>query len=101
MEFVYYAQDMNALVVALEHRFYGESHPLPTMDTTNLKYLSSQQALSDAAVFIDFIKRKYPTATDVISFGGSYPGALAAFFRNKFPTSTAAAIATSAPVLAV
>jgi len=101
LEFVVYAQEMNALVVALEHRFYGESHPLPDMATSNLVYLSSQQALADAAVFVTFLKQQYSTATDVISFGGSYPGALAAWFRDKFPSSTAASIATSAPVLAV
>mmetsp|Transcript_6814 Transcript_6814/g.11907 ORF Transcript_6814/g.11907 Transcript_6814/m.11907 type:complete len:481 (+) Transcript_6814:7-1449(+) len=96
-----YAQSMGALQVTLEHRFYGESHPFPDMRVSNLRYLSSQQALTDAARFITHIKKLYPNAGSVITFGGSYPGALASWFRGKFPTITQGAIASSAPVHAV
>jgi len=33
-----------ALVVALEHRYYGLSHPFSQLTTENLQFLSSQQA---------------------------------------------------------
>lgn len=38
-----------ANLVALEHRFYGKSQPFTDLKTENLKYLSSEQALSDIA----------------------------------------------------
>lgn len=96
-----YAQQQGALMVALEHRFYGQSHPFPDLSTENLAYLSSQQALADASVFISKLKEQYPTAGDVITFGGSYPGSLAAWFRLKYPHITKGSVASSAPVLAV
>jgi len=62
--------------------------------------LSSQQALADAANFITYLKTIYPGITEVITFGGSYPGNLAAWFRIKYPHLTKGAIASSAPVQA-
>jgi hypothetical protein len=44
LQMVDYAERYGALVLALEHRFYGESYPLPDLSTENLQYLSSQQA---------------------------------------------------------
>ncbi len=58
--------------------------------------------LADLAYFIVNIKQQYnaPDAP-VITFGCSYSGALAAWFRLKYPTVTSASIASSAPVQAV
>jgi len=96
----YYAKSEGALVVALEHRFYGESNPFSLMSIENLVYLSSEQALADAAYFITMFKANYSTAGDIIVFGGSYSGNLAAWFRLKYPFIATAAVASSAPVLA-
>lgn len=38
-------------MVTLEHRYYGKSSPFNSLETENLKYLSSKQALFDLAVF--------------------------------------------------
>ncbi|PRP86137.1 hypothetical protein PROFUN_03124 [Planoprotostelium fungivorum] len=96
-----YAQTYGAMVVSVEHRFYGESQPFPDLSTDNLRLLSSQQALADLANFIVHLKEQYgaPDAP-VITFGGSYPGALAAWFRMKYPHVTMGSIASSAPVFA-
>ena len=40
------------------------------------------------------------TASKVISFGGSYPGNLAAWFRLKYPSVTHGSVASSAPIIA-
>lgn len=93
----------DALVVGVEHRYYGKSHPTEDISMENLKFLSSQQALGDLAVFRNYImeKTKLPTGTKWVSFGGSYPGALAAWFRLKYPHLVHASIASSAPIYAV
>ncbi|XP_046667606.1 putative serine protease K12H4.7 isoform X2 [Homalodisca vitripennis] len=97
-----YAKKYKALMFQLEHRFYGKSHP--TMDTSvkNLYYLSSEQALADLAYFIQAMNSQYklPTNTKWITFGGSYPGNLAAWVRFKYPHLVHASMSASGPVLA-
>lgn len=68
----------------------------------SLQFLSSEQALADAAVFIVALREqlRLPAATKVISFGGSYSGALSAWLRAKYPHLVDGAISTSSPVLA-
>jgi len=96
-----YAQTYHAMVVSVEHRFYGKSQPLVNLTTEHLRLLSSQQALADLANFIVSLKAKYgvPDAP-VVTFGGSYPGALSAWFRMKYPHVTMGSVASSAPVFA-
>lgn len=98
-----YAKLFNGLIVALEHRFYGQSMPKSDLKTENLKYLSSQQALADAAVFRQFVVKEFslPAKTKFIVVGGSYPGNMAAWARAKYPHLYDMAIGSSAPVLAV
>ena len=57
-------------------RYYGESHPTLDASLPNLKYLSSQQALADAAGFCNFIAAKYKLSDSNkwVVFGGSYAG---------------------------
>jgi len=47
---------MNALVVTLEHRYYGTSQPFDDLSLESLKYLNAYQAIDDLAYFIEFIK---------------------------------------------
>jgi len=94
-----YAQKFGALIVAVEHRFYGKSMPKPDLSTQNLRFLTTQQALADYATFRQFIAQKYNTGNGKwISFGGSYSGSLSAWMRLKYPHLIDGAIATSAPV---
>ncbi|KMZ68132.1 Serine carboxypeptidase S28 family protein [Zostera marina] len=102
------AEKFGAALVSLEHRYYGKSNPFDTMETKNLKYLSSKQALFDLAVFRhnyqESLNKKH-NLTNVENpwfvFGTSYSGALSAWFRLKFPHLTCGSLASSAVVLAV
>jgi pimeloyl-ACP methyl ester carboxylesterase len=96
-----YAARFKALMVSVEHRFYGLSVPAGGLTLANLKLLTSRQAVTDYAQFIDFILGSYnTTASRVVTFGGSYSGSLSAWMRQKFPSLVHAAVASSAPVLA-
>ena len=44
-----FAEPLNALIVCLEHRFYGQSVPNGNEDIAQLRLLTSEQALEDAA----------------------------------------------------
>ncbi|XP_067875185.1 thymus-specific serine protease [Heterodontus francisci] len=101
-EHVDLAQRYGALLVSLEHRFYGASINPDGLTNQNIQFLSSQQALADLAAFHEFINLEYNlTRTNRwICFGGSYPGSLSAWFRLKFPHLVFAAVASSAPVRA-
>ena len=35
---------LGAMVIVLEHRYYGSSNPVSDFSTSNMKYLSSKQA---------------------------------------------------------
>ncbi|CEO96568.1 hypothetical protein PBRA_005177 [Plasmodiophora brassicae] len=96
------AEQHNALVIAVEHRYYGKSWPTTDSSTGNLRLLSSQQALADLATFLEHIHDKFrlSRSNPVITFGGSYPGALSAWLRMKFPSQVFAAVASSAPIRA-
>ncbi|GFS04301.1 thymus-specific serine protease [Elysia marginata] len=94
-----YAKEQNAARLQLEHWFYGDSHPTRDLSVDSFQYLSSEQALADLANFITAMKKQFE-ASKVIVLGGSYSGALAAWFRLKYPYLVDAAVASSAPVLA-
>lgn len=101
-EHVELAEKHRALLVGLEHRFYGASINEDGLTLEAIKFLSSQQALADLASFHLFISEKYNLTrkNTWICFGGSYPGSLSAWFRLKFPHLVYAAVASSAPVRA-
>lgn len=90
------AKKHHALVVSLEHRYYGDSVPFD-LQTQNLQWLSVKQALADLNAFTAFIKTKFQTGPWVC-FGGSYAGALSAWYRVAYPNATVGALASSAVV---
>ncbi|KAG2303036.1 hypothetical protein Bca52824_031687 [Brassica carinata] len=104
------AKKFEAGVVSLEHRYYGKSNPFNSLATENLRYLSSKQALFDLAAFRQHYQESLNVKLNRSSgssdnpwffFGVSYPGALSAWFRLKFPHLTCGSLASSAVVHAV
>lgn len=97
------APKFHALLVFIEHRFYGKSMPFGKdsyKSAETLGYLTSQQALADFAVLIRSLKQNLSSeASPVVVFGGSYGGMLAAWFRLKYPHIAIGALASSAPIL--
>lgn len=86
-----------AKLVALEHRFYGKSIPYGNLELSNLKYLTAEQALADLAYFITAMNAD-KTDREVVVIGGSYPGALSAWFREKYPHLAVASWSSSGVV---
>jgi len=98
-----WAEQVGALVVFAEHRFYGQSLPFGNESFTHehLGKLSVEQALADFAEIIRYVKEMFPALSQspVLSFGGSYGGMLTAWFRQKYPNVIEGGLASSAPVL--
>ncbi|XP_055452940.1 thymus-specific serine protease [Psammomys obesus] len=97
------APALGALVISLEHRFYGLSMPAGGLDMAQLHYLSSRHALADVASALQALSRllNVSSSSPWICFGGSYAGSLATWTRLKFPHLVFAAVASSAPLRAV
>ena len=71
-----------ALLISLEHRYYGQSHPFDKLTTENMQYLSSEQALLDIKDFLFFIHSRRPFKK-VLVIGCSYAGGLAGWFTEN------------------
>jgi len=93
-------------MLILEHWYYGYSQPFNDWELENMRYLTVENALADIALFLSTInddliwwyggkKRK------IFVMGGSYPGALAAWMRYKYPHIVDGALASSAVVNAI
>ncbi len=95
------ARTFKAYIISLEHRYYGKSQPFKTLTTENLKYLSTEQALEDAATFQRFITKKLNLTGKWIVTGGSYAGSLAAYYRMRHSSLVAGALSSSGPVQAM
>jgi len=104
------AGQYGALLLFLEHRYYGHSFPFGSAEaayanTSTLQFLTSEQAIADFAHFLTWFKSDASTACEgkcvdvpVIGFGGSYGGMLSSWMRIKYPHILAGAIAASAPI---
>ncbi|KPM05102.1 lysosomal Pro-X carboxypeptidase-like protein, partial [Sarcoptes scabiei] len=98
------ARSFQALIIFMEHRYYGQSLPFGNDSFTDIDrfgYLTVEQALADYADFITWLKITEPKARNspVVVIGGSYGGMLAAWFRMKYPHLAIGALAASAPIL--
>ncbi|GAV78034.1 Peptidase_S28 domain-containing protein, partial [Cephalotus follicularis] len=99
------AAKFNALLVYIEHRYYGQSNPDGSMEKSlenadSRGYFNSEQAIADYAAIILHIKKTYLASySPVIVIGGSYGGMLASWFRLKYPHIALGALASSAPIL--
>lgn len=94
------APSVGALIVALEHRYYGKSVPPSTeRGAQRLRHLTSHQAVVDIATFHKHIRAEFklPSSTKWVTFGGSYPGMMAGFARLRLPHLIHAAVSSSAP----
>ncbi|KAK2422071.1 lysosomal Pro-X carboxypeptidase [Trifolium repens] len=96
------AASFKALLVYIEHRYYGKSVPFGTKEEVlkNIGYFNSAQALADYADVIIHIKKiLHAESSPVVVIGGSYSGMLASWFRLKYPHLAIGALASSAPIL--
>lgn len=93
---------LKALCVTLEHRYYGDSFPAPLSDRATLETLTVDTALADAAAFVSFLKSLYGAGSSpLLVIGGSYSGALSAWFRVAYPDLAVASWSSSGVVNAV
>jgi pimeloyl-ACP methyl ester carboxylesterase len=95
-----YARQEGAAMVLLEHRFYGESRPTPDLGVKSMAWLSSRQALADLATFSLAMREQEGLTGPWVALGGSYPGALAVWYRQKYPHLVTGAVSSSAPLVA-
>lgn len=98
-----YGHSKNSLMFTLENRFYGESMPSPLTDYATLsKYLSVDAALEDLRYFMSFVESPLLMNRTFRWFivGGSYSGALSAWFKQKYPAAVLAAWSSSGVVKA-
>ncbi|GLT51282.1 hypothetical protein SLA2020_247020 [Shorea laevis] len=100
------ASRFKALLVYIEHRFYGKSIPFGYSSEEAMKnasirgFFNSAQAIADyAAILIHVKKTLLAKDSPIIVIGGSYGGLLAAWFRLKYPHIALGALASSAPIL--
>lgn len=91
-----------ALLLALEHRYYGPSTPNGDWSSENLKWLNSEQALGDMAYFHSHISEEFSltTSNKWVTWGGSYPGMMAALARLRYPHLIHASVSSSSPLQA-
>ena len=96
------ARELGGLGVILEHRYYGLSYPVENLETKNMRFLTTDQAMADMAYFAQNIvypgfEDKNLTASDApyILWGGSYAGAFVAFARKTYPDIFWGAISSS------
>ena len=90
-----------AMLYSLEHRYYGDSQPFEDWSVDNFEYLSSEQALADIAAFIDGQNERLGFKADWVVIGGSYPGALAAWFKSQYPDHAIGAWSSSGVIHAI
>jgi hypothetical protein len=96
------AEATGGIGVILEHRYYGNSWPVPDLSIANMRFLTTDQALADMAYFAQHVVFKGLEHLDLtapktayIAYGGSYAGAFVAFLRKVYPDVYWGAISSS------
>nr|CAB3489133.1 unnamed protein product [Digitaria exilis] len=98
------APRFGAMLVFVEHRYYGESMPFGSKkkafkDASTKGYLTVTQALADFTSFVLRLKSNLSApAAPVVVFGGSYGGMLAVWMRLKYPHIVMGAVASGSSV---
>jgi len=92
------ARALGAHYVSLENRYYGTSQPFPQLTGENMKYLNLRSVLADLAAFQKYWTKKNQLTGKWIIWGGSYGGAVAAYYRLKYPELVAGALSSSGAV---
>ncbi|KAH8808664.1 peptidase S28 [Xylogone sp. PMI_703] len=99
-----WAAELGALVITLEHRFFGLSSPSnATNPIEKYKSLTLENVMLDAVTFVEHMKRTVPGAKDskVIVTGGSYAAFLTTVLKTNYPDVFYAAIPWAAPLRAI
>ncbi|XP_055545948.1 putative serine protease K12H4.7 [Wyeomyia smithii] len=91
------AREMNGVVYAFETRFFGESRITSDLSTANLRLLNTDQILADLAEFVAYLRRDViqNEFAHVMVSGMGYGGALAVWFRVRYPHLADAAWSSS------
>ena len=63
-------------------------------------HIKLRQGQNDLATFIDAMKLTHDFTGPWIAFGGSYPGSMAAWVREKYPHLIQGSVSSSGPLLA-
>lgn len=94
---------LGALLLTLEARYYGDSFPAPLTDRSTLNTLTVDTVMEDLAAFVKFIQKDVIQSSTLkwLSVGGSYSGALSAWLRLKHPELISASWSSSGVVNAV
>ena len=96
------APPLGAALIFLEHRYYGKSLPFAAGTPGCMSFLTTEEALADAAAFLTALRAaQIPVMANVgpvVGFGGSYGGMMAAWFRVQYPHLVDGVICGSAPI---
>lgn len=92
------ARQRKAVLVTLEHRYYGDSQPFQDMSANNLKFLSTGQALADLDAFQKWFTAQNQLTGPWVAVGGSYAGSLSAYYRALYPQNVKGSLSSSGPI---
>jgi len=97
------AKELNALVVMIEHRYYGQTLPFgdDSYKVENMVWNNAEQVLVDYAIFLQNLRSANPDQlmkSAFIGFGGSYGGMLVSWLRMKYPHAIDGVLASSAAI---
>lgn len=101
-------QSIDAAVIVIEHRYWGDSSPYDVLTTENLQYLTLKQNIADLTYFAENVRPPFDTqgkskasVAPWVLYGGSYSGAVTAWTASTAPGTFWAYFATSAVVQAI